>query len=49
MASMVRAALEGGVPGARWGVDDALLGRFPPTVPVERLERLAGALAAGWS
>lgn len=40
--------LVGAIGGARWGVDEGLLARFPPTVPVERLERLAGALAAGW-
>lgn len=41
--------LVGVIGGARWCADDALLGRFPPTVPVERLERLAGALTAGWA
>ena len=40
--------LVGAIGGARWCTDDALLEHFPPTVPVERLERLATMLAAGW-
>ncbi len=41
--------LVGAIGGVCWGVDDALLARFPPTVPVDRLGRLSGALAADWS
>ena len=40
--------LVGAIGGARWGVDEGLLARFPPTVPVGRLEQIANTLAAGW-